>query len=363
MTFDYNYVRVFGAAAKKCYCGSPHCRGYIGGGDPLSADLIVHGDSDEEFPEPVMLSEDGEIEDSVPMPKYFDNVDTESSRHLLKDRDVLNKSTTSIDDGPPEDKESSMNPASAVSLLHSSVEVEDSKGKLPSADQIEEISRQMKDITSKPMPAVQGHAMESESADKTSSIQRLETTSFLTTVSKVLSNSIDSNRESKSEIVEGRNGSSQSHLLVKTPQLNGSVKKGKISANPAHGLTAEVTANRLPVSSIKHKKVVEGSSNGRFEAGLSSLFIFVTWLLKLVIMDKPFFLTAVQGKLNELLDGNGGISKRKVSTLYIPKRYIYLEACACMYALVSFRTIYVCSVTKQEISTSTAVVSCACCII
>nr|KYP69999.1 Histone-lysine N-methyltransferase ASHH2 [Cajanus cajan] len=213
LTFDYNYVRVFGAAAKKCYCGSPNCRGYIGGGDPL-AELVVQSDSEDEFPEPVMLTEDVEMED---------------------------------------------------------------KAKLPSSVQDEESNQQMEDETSKPMPAVQGNEKESDFADKTSSLQRFETTSPLATVSKMLPNSTGSIRESKSEIIEGR----------KTSKLNGSVKKGKLHANPPNGLKSEVIANRLQVSSIKHKKV-EGSSNGRFEA--------------------------VQEKLNELLDGDGGISKRKDAT-------------------------------------------------
>ncbi|KAF3337736.1 histone-lysine N-methyltransferase ASHH2-like isoform X2 [Carex littledalei] len=53
LTFDYNYVRVVGAAAKKCYCGSENCRGYIGG-DPSSTELVVQEDSDEEdYFEPV----------------------------------------------------------------------------------------------------------------------------------------------------------------------------------------------------------------------------------------------------------------------------------------------------------------------
>ncbi|XP_014500972.1 histone-lysine N-methyltransferase ASHH2 isoform X2 [Vigna radiata var. radiata] len=276
LTFDYNYVRVFGAAAKKCYCGSPSCRGYIGGGDPLNAELIVQSDSEEEFPEPVMLTRDGKIEEA---PKYCNNDDTESARNMLKGRDVLEKSTSAIDsDGSPE-KESSMNPTSAVSLLQSSAEMEDSKGKLPSAIRVEEISQQMEDVTSKPMPAVQGYEKEKESefADKTSPTQRLETTSPLTASSKILTNSTGSNRESKSEIIEGK----------KNPKLNGSVKKGKVHTSPPNGLKAEVTANRLQLSSVKHKKV-EGSSNGRFEA--------------------------VQEKLNELLDGDGGISKRKDAT-------------------------------------------------
>ncbi|KAF5202810.1 Histone-lysine n-methyltransferase ashh2, partial [Thalictrum thalictroides] len=62
VTFDYNYVRVSGAAAKKCVCGSVKCRGYIGG-DPLTSDEIVQGDSDEEFPEPLMVNGECEIEE------------------------------------------------------------------------------------------------------------------------------------------------------------------------------------------------------------------------------------------------------------------------------------------------------------
>ncbi|KAF3337732.1 histone-lysine N-methyltransferase ASHH2-like isoform X2 [Carex littledalei] len=53
LTFDYNYVRVVGAAAKKCFCGAANCRGYIGG-DPSSTELVVQEDSDEEdYFEPV----------------------------------------------------------------------------------------------------------------------------------------------------------------------------------------------------------------------------------------------------------------------------------------------------------------------
>ncbi|MED6164880.1 hypothetical protein PIB30_094331 [Stylosanthes scabra] len=59
----------------------------------------------------------------------------------------------------------------------------------------------------------------------------------------------------------------------------------QVSANPPNGLKIEATMNRLQLSSGKLKKVVEGSSNVRFEA--------------------------VQEKLTVLLDGDGGISKRK----------------------------------------------------
>ncbi|KAK7282685.1 hypothetical protein RIF29_11658 [Crotalaria pallida] len=257
VTFDYNYVRVFGAAAKKCYCGSRHCRGYIGGGDPLDAELIVQGDSDEEFPEPVMLTEDGEIKGSMPTSKDFDNVDRQPT---LKDR---------------------------------SSEMEDSKDWLPTSARGQESSQKMEDVTGKPVPDVQpGYPMESELADNNAHTRGLDATS-LTTISRVLPDSTGSIRESKSEKVEGRHNFPPSNLRVKAPRPNGPIKKGKICANPPNGLKA-VTANQSLVSSMKLKKVVEGSSNGRFEA--------------------------VQEKLNELLDGDGGISKRKDAT----KRYLKL---------------------------------------
>ncbi|GFP89855.1 histone-lysine n-methyltransferase ashh2 [Phtheirospermum japonicum] len=62
VTFDYNYVRVFGAAARKCVCGSPNCRGYIGG-DPTNSDVIIQDDSDDEYTEPVMICDDKELDE------------------------------------------------------------------------------------------------------------------------------------------------------------------------------------------------------------------------------------------------------------------------------------------------------------
>ncbi|KAK7275604.1 hypothetical protein RIF29_16723 [Crotalaria pallida] len=272
VTFDYNYVRVFGAAVMKCYCGSPHCRGYIGG-DPLDAEVIVQGDSDEEFPEPVMLTEDNKIKDSVPTPKYFNTVSRQTTRPMLKDSCVMPTTDSRLIGTTEKEKESSMNPVSAISKIHTSVEVQDSKGKLPSSVQLEDISQQ--------------NAMESDLVEKPSSVPRSETASLITE-SKVLKNSINTNKESNTERVEGGHGVSLSNLLVKASQLNGSVKKGKVRANPSNGRKPEVAANRLQVSSINLKKVVEGSSDRQFEA--------------------------VSAKLTELLDGDGGISKRKDGT-------------------------------------------------
>ncbi|XP_028757559.1 histone-lysine N-methyltransferase ASHH2 [Neltuma alba] len=282
VTFDYNYVRVFGAAAKKCYCSSPLCRGYIGGGDPLNAEVIVQGDSDEEFPEPVMLTEGGEIEGSIPRSDVM-----HAERNLSKDRDLVDKSRSAQVPGNNQE-ENSVIPSPAISLLHCPLDGEDSMGKLPSSD-MEEISQQMEDVISKSMPAVQPrYLLKPELPDNISSSQRMEASA--TPISKMMSNFIKNKRESKSEIVEDRPGFPKTHMLVKTSRANSSVKKGKVHANHSNGLKAAVAANRLQVASIKPKKVVEGSSNGRFEA--------------------------VQEKLKELLDedGEGGISKRKDAT-------------------------------------------------
>ncbi|KAI5056550.1 hypothetical protein GOP47_0028368 [Adiantum capillus-veneris] len=64
ITFDYNFVRLCGAAAKKCLCGSRDCRGFIGG-DPTTPQSVVQSDSDEDDPEPIMIEESSEDESRI----------------------------------------------------------------------------------------------------------------------------------------------------------------------------------------------------------------------------------------------------------------------------------------------------------
>lgn len=59
MTFDYNYVRVSGAAPQKCFCGTAKCRGYIGG-DISGADMITQDDAEAGTFEPMAVQEDAE---------------------------------------------------------------------------------------------------------------------------------------------------------------------------------------------------------------------------------------------------------------------------------------------------------------
>ena len=106
LTFDYNYVRVFGAAAKKCYCGSSHCRGYIGG-DPLNGDVVVQSDSDEEYPELVILDDDESGEGIVDATSkiFMDGADMQMPQNSTKvddSKDLASQSPSSVSVKLPE---------------------------------------------------------------------------------------------------------------------------------------------------------------------------------------------------------------------------------------------------------------------
>ena len=59
LTFDYNYVRVSGAAPQKCFCGTAKCRGYIGG-DISGSGIISQDDAEAEHFEPMITYKDAE---------------------------------------------------------------------------------------------------------------------------------------------------------------------------------------------------------------------------------------------------------------------------------------------------------------
>ncbi|KAA8538399.1 hypothetical protein F0562_028055 [Nyssa sinensis] len=315
VTFDYNYVRVFGAAAKKCVCGSSQCRGYIGG-DPLNTEVIVQGDSDEEYPEPVMLYKDGEIDEDlrnlIPARNSCDGIEMQIAENTLKrkneidkpatavanlgaatemqtaelllnHKDEINNSMTAVGHLEIARENDSMNEyVSAASKFPSSLEMESSMGKLLFSVQPFETFLQPDDLTSKAMATVQQQcSIADETMDKSlCSVQRLQTSS-LTTINKSLSDSIDTKKKSKSDTVEDRRAFSKS----KTSRSSSSVKKGKSSSNSMTVNKPQVMANKSHLPPYKPKRLLEGSSNDRFEA--------------------------VQEKLNELLDADGGISKRK----------------------------------------------------
>ncbi|KAF3447043.1 hypothetical protein FNV43_RR12223 [Rhamnella rubrinervis] len=291
VTFDYNYVRVFGAAAKKCYCGSDQCRGYIGG-DPLNSEVIVQDDSDDETPDPILLPEDGETEDSVDnlMPKAI------SSNGVVKQsaeyRDERDESITATEKLvlAQRKEDSSMNQSTSdISHINDAL---GAKGKLPSSAQPFETSQQTDDVTSKLMSVVQQEiSIEEENIEKSSSSSpRLETSSIKMD-GKSLSDGGDA-WKSRSDTVEDKRVSSKAYHNKKTSPSSSFVKKGKVKGVPHHATKVQVAVNKSQVLSIKPKKLIEGSSH----------------------------IETVEGKLNELLDADGGISKRKDA----PKGYLKL---------------------------------------
>ncbi|XP_057973979.1 histone-lysine N-methyltransferase ASHH2 isoform X2 [Malania oleifera] len=343
VTFDYNYVRVFGAAAKKCVCGSSQCRGYIGG-DPLSTEVIVQGDSDEEYPEPVMVCEDDEVGGSTSYISStafsFGGAEMQTAEILLKDGDKMGKPATSVaqlEDSHMENRTSTDNvvdgaelqaaeillksvdnidkhatatellsvtsenedskntSASCVHQLQTSMLMEDSMEKLISAAQPVEVSPQTGGVASKSIFGVQENvSMEEESLKKhLPSIQKLDTCTPGKMPRKLLPDSVDVDLKCKSDKVDEKPVISKSNPLMKTARSSSSVKKGK-SAHNVFNANKPQPANKSQVVSNKVKRSLEGSANARFEG--------------------------VEEKLNDLLDADGGISKRKDS----PRGYLKL---------------------------------------
>ncbi|XP_022749006.1 histone-lysine N-methyltransferase ASHH2-like isoform X2 [Durio zibethinus] len=275
VTFDYNYVRVFGAAAKKCHCGSPHCRGYIGG-DPLSAEVIVHDDSDEESPEPEML-EDGETWNGSD--KIISGSSSFDGAAMQSVGSVITGGVIKLEN-KPEAEDSVDRSAFATSKLNSSVETEDFKGNFQVAIQPEVLPMTV------PCEAVQPDGTtEQKAMNKTpSSIQKLDT-SLNVSDNKLSSDIVDANKKSKFDTAEDKQVPRKSRPMMKTCRSSGSIKKGKNSSNSLNGNKVQITSIKSQVPSVKPKKFLENSSTCRFET--------------------------VEEKLNELLDSEGGITKRK----------------------------------------------------
>ncbi|KAJ6412621.1 hypothetical protein OIU84_005630, partial [Salix udensis] len=253
VTFDYNYVRVVGAAAKRCYCGSPQCRGYIGG-DPTSTEVIDQVDSDEEFPEPLLGT----------------------WRFATERKDLSNQLAPSI------------------SLSPSASEMNGLPGDFSSSSQQVETSPKVEDVMTQHTPAVQHEISMEETMNKSLYSSQKLRTSPTSTPTKILPDDVTINRKSKSATAENKRVFVKSRFIIKTPHQSSLIKKGKSAGNLININKVQTIASKPQFPLIKPKKLIESTSNGHFEA--------------------------VQEKLNELLDSEGGISKRKDA----PKGYLKL---------------------------------------
>uniref|UniRef100_A0A803LHI2 Histone-lysine N-methyltransferase ASHH2 n=1 Tax=Chenopodium quinoa TaxID=63459 RepID=A0A803LHI2_CHEQI len=278
LTFDYNYVRVFGAAAKKCHCGSRKCRGYIGG-DPLNTQVIVQGDSDEEFPEPVVIDENGKIdrtlEDMKAKSSYQDAEQVLSEDNLtLKNSEVIvegqmvNKVDSLIDDVGQ----------SQIVLVKDSVhEVHESTDS--------SLDLRPENLRNEHISAVENHTSKTAHTGTLTSSPESDLLHVDNAIKKSQYGSIDSNGRVSEVDIECEPPIARPRSRMKISRPSKSVKNRKVSGNSANVGKAPLLAQRSKILSCKPKKLLEGSVNGHLEA--------------------------VEEKLNELLDADGGICKKK----------------------------------------------------
>ncbi|KAF9599873.1 hypothetical protein IFM89_001819 [Coptis chinensis] len=280
LTFDYNYVRVFGAAAKKCVCGSSDCRGYIGG-DPQNTEVVVQGDSDEEFPEPVMVDEDAEVEEIAGRVTF--NSILSSDDHLLGTyQNVVSAYSVKHSESFIQKEGNISRSGTAVQLLKIPSPMEETRKKSLSSCKSLEMSIQtdggMNDSSSSIQP-LEISLLKEDTESKNLSIMELqEASSTITDTSKFSHKLVTITRNSISDTAEDRPNVSKAHTPVKSSRSSSSIKKGKYRSTP-------VIASKPLIHANKPKKLGEGAANNR--------------------------LRGVEEKLNELLDSYGGISKRK----------------------------------------------------
>lgn len=284
MTFDYNYVRVFGAAAKKCVCGSSLCRGYIGG-DPLSGEIIVQDDSDEENLEPVIVCEDSD-ENLNTMVSASSSVDVTDT--LITGKDVVGNDAraTEHSEGTEEMHASyslskhrkgndDRNSAAGCMVMSSSIEesnlklqsdVEmDGTIKLPESVQAMDTFGQLDDGKNKFLVVA---PPESCLAEEESNKSLSNTQSFELSTTKMRRSSIDKSnnrRKLKYDIREDKNVIPASRPNSRTSY---SVKKGKPRKGDVLLKTPAEMGNKLHQSPYKSKNLVDSSLSDPFEAGL-----------------------------------------------------------------------------------------------
>ncbi|XP_047327985.1 histone-lysine N-methyltransferase ASHH2-like isoform X2 [Impatiens glandulifera] len=292
VTFDYNYVRVFGAAAKKCVCGSSLCRGYIGG-DRSNDELIVQDDSDEEYPEPLMVYKEDDIDDDLrnllSINYSFDDVETHAINikpevDSVRPNNLLEEIVIS---GPrnlktlSEDKDESLEVVGKAHTSNTSVQLssENSVEKFSESAELSELLPQIdksQTITKNTQQDLSGQRLSNHPVH----IQNSDTSS-LTVKGESFSEARDIVKKCKADVALNL------QAKTKTSRPCSAVKKEKVKASRNLD-KPHMVDNKSHVPPFKTNKMMTNSSNSRFEA--------------------------VEEKLNELLDSEGGISKRNDST-------------------------------------------------
>uniref|UniRef100_A0ACD5YTL0 Uncharacterized protein n=1 Tax=Avena sativa TaxID=4498 RepID=A0ACD5YTL0_AVESA len=311
LTFDYNYVRVSGAAPQKCFCGTAKCRGYIGG-DISGSDIIAQDGGEAEHFEPMVTykdadeilgnaycsdaQDDGKAEHFEPTVTYKDG-EAEHFEPMVtcKDDEEMRGNaycSNAQDDGKAEHLEPMLTYKDAEEMLgnaycshgtnpnivehETSIQREDSNNCPPASPDSEPHQQTLLTGTSEPE-----NSMEAWSPQDAEDVTRTPVH-----VSRTIESSFQQFPVYDAQPLE---------FLEKTPNL-------------IDGLTAPNVMNRSTPSSDLGSSLVLG-----FHAKEKNSLIHQSNVKPPCPIDNEHTL-GVEGRLNSLLDRDGGISRRKDST-------------------------------------------------
>lgn len=227
-------------------CGSPNCRGYIGG-DLTSSDVIAQDDSDDEYGEPVMVCEDGEMKEDWKeiMSNTLSNEENKISSESPENICSVKKNTSAVGDRIA-DSHTSEDPHVAEELNTNKITVEPSKGFMPAAA----LKVETEGLQSK-------MHLSSQLMDNSDGV--LNKTEFIKSPSKSLPEIVEHKRKLKY---------AKSSLVAKTSRSLSSIKKGKPKMKVLND-KASPAVDKLSATTLhKSKKLPEVSLNSQVEAGM-----------------------------------------------------------------------------------------------
>lgn len=264
-------------------CGSPNCRGYIGG-DLTNSEEIAQDDSDDEYGEPVMVCEDGDMKEdwneimSNTLSNGENGISSESPQNLYSVKKVSTAVGERITDSHTSDsspqKTGSVNsvqvaetrvgegvdvynsvcdssePHVAEEMNNNKITVKPLKGSMPAALKVEKGLQSKMHLSSQLMDNSDGVLNKAVSSD--------HKPEFIISPSKSLPDTVEYKMKLKY---------AKSSSVAKTNRSLSSIKKGKPKMKVLNDKTSP-TVDKLSATLHKSKKLPEVSLNTQVEAGM-----------------------------------------------------------------------------------------------